>query len=223
MRTRLYQNLPNLVSILGILPLGLLLLPGSFPYLIPLIIYNNFMDDLDGVLAVRLDLKSRFGAVLDNVCDVVAHVIFVLAVGAEFGGLCAVAAIGASISIVLRITSRLEAPPKSPRGTATNELIRHVLFILLLASISNFNASMVLIIAFLLHGVSMQVQFGFPHLIRSMTRSPAAIASVNLALLIAWLVPTTTALIAACFVASYLYSFVGGGYKYLYPSVKSVG
>ena len=43
----LYKNLPNLVSILGVLPLAILFFEEGFQYLIPLIIYNNVMDDLN--------------------------------------------------------------------------------------------------------------------------------------------------------------------------------
>ena len=62
----------NLVSILGVLPIGLLVLDGGRDYLMPLMLYNNLMDDLDGVLAVKLGITSDFGARLDNVCDAIA-------------------------------------------------------------------------------------------------------------------------------------------------------
>ncbi|MEC4680024.1 MAG: CDP-alcohol phosphatidyltransferase family protein [Nitrospirota bacterium] len=77
----LYRNLANAVSILGVLPLALLFLEDGYRYLVPLIIFNNVMDDLDGILAAKLHIRSRFGADLDNVCDVVAHGILVLAIG----------------------------------------------------------------------------------------------------------------------------------------------
>jgi hypothetical protein len=47
----LYRNLANATSILGVLPLVILLLDGGYKYVVPLIIFNNFMDDLDGGLA----------------------------------------------------------------------------------------------------------------------------------------------------------------------------
>ena len=83
----IYRNLANATSILGVLPLVLLFLDDGYRYLIPLIIFNNVMDDLDGILATRLNIRSRFGGDLDNVCDAVAHTILVLAVGAHFGEL----------------------------------------------------------------------------------------------------------------------------------------
>ena len=64
--SEVYRNLPNIVSMLGVLPLSLLLLDDGFSYLPALIVYNNFMDDLDGILARELELSSDFGARLDN-------------------------------------------------------------------------------------------------------------------------------------------------------------
>ena len=45
----LYRNLANAVSILGVLPLALLFLEDGYRYLVPLIIFNNVRDDLDGI------------------------------------------------------------------------------------------------------------------------------------------------------------------------------
>jgi phosphatidylglycerophosphate synthase len=57
----LYRNLANVTSILGVLPLVLLFFDDGYRYVIPLIIFNNVMDDLDGVLAAKLNIRSRFG------------------------------------------------------------------------------------------------------------------------------------------------------------------
>ena len=67
----------NVVSILGVLPICILFGEHGYDYLLPLIVYNNIMDDLDGVLAAKLNIKSNFGARLDNVCDAIAHSVFV--------------------------------------------------------------------------------------------------------------------------------------------------
>ena len=79
-RSVLVRNLANFVSILGVLPICLLFVDGGYRYLIPIIVFNNVMDDLDGVVASRLKIASEFGATLDNVCDAVAHVTLVFAV-----------------------------------------------------------------------------------------------------------------------------------------------
>ncbi len=79
----LYRNLPNIVSFLGVLPLCILLRADAFVYLCPLIVFNNIMDDLDGILAKKLGLRSEFGAGLDNVCDAVAHILIAMVVGAH--------------------------------------------------------------------------------------------------------------------------------------------
>lgn len=52
----IYRNLANATSLLGVLPLVILFLDNGYLYVIPLIIYNNFMDDLDGVLAAKLNI-----------------------------------------------------------------------------------------------------------------------------------------------------------------------
>jgi phosphatidylglycerophosphate synthase len=55
----LLRNVANVVSILGVLPLCILFRECGYQYLIALIVCNNIMDDLDGVLAVKLDIKSE--------------------------------------------------------------------------------------------------------------------------------------------------------------------
>ena len=83
-RNLVLRNLANIVSILGVLPICILLGEHGYHYLLPLIIYNNVMDDLDGVLAVKLNIRSNFGALLDNVCDAIAHTVVVMVVGIHF-------------------------------------------------------------------------------------------------------------------------------------------
>ena len=106
-RNFLYRNLANATSILGVLPLVLLFLEDGYRYLLPLIIFNNIMDDLDGILAAKLDIRSRFGTDLDNLCDAVSHVALALAVGAHFGGMVLVFSTIAATSIILRVRSRV--------------------------------------------------------------------------------------------------------------------
>lgn len=210
-----YRNLPNIVSILGVLPLAILFMEGGFQYLIPLIIYNNIMDDLDGILANKLDLKSEFGANLDNVCDAVAHIFFVMAVGMHYGGSCALVSVVAVIAILLRVVSRVSPPPKTASGSPTNELMRHMLFVLLLANYFNFSPEPFLISAFLLNAASMVLPFPMCYMIRSLTKSATAIVFVNISLVVAWLVPIAVPEVAFCFLSAYLYSFVVGGVQWL--------
>ncbi len=164
------------------------------------------MDDLDGILAARLNIKSEFGALLDNVCDAISHTILIMVVGMHFGGLCIVAGLIGAMAVVLRSVSRMVPARAAGTGSPTNELIRHILFILLLAELFEFSTGPVLIAAFLLHSVSMLVPYKLPYLIRGMTKSHVAIGLVNVALAIAWLVPESTAIIAACFILPYQYS-----------------
>jgi phosphatidylserine synthase len=202
----IYKNLANGVSILGVLPLCILFLEGGYQYLIPLIIFNNVMDDLDGILAGKLNIRSEFGATLDNVCDAIAHSVIAMVVGIHFGVVCGIASLIGVTAIVWRSVSRLEPGRATCTGSPTNELIRHIFFVLVLSQIFEFNAAPFLVVAFLLHAVSMLVPYKLPYLIRGMTKSALAIGLVNVALLIAWLIPNTTPVIAACFVIPYLYS-----------------
>jgi phosphatidylserine synthase len=206
----IYRNLANITSILGVLPLVVLFLNGGYQYIVPLIIFNNVMDDLDGVLAGKLNIRSRFGADLDNVCDAISHVVFVLAVGVHFGSLLLAASAIAAVSIILRVVARLDPQATGGGGSPTNELMRHILFTLLLAGQFNFGQEYILVAVFLIHSVSMQVPYSMPALIRMRAKSAMAIGLVNAALLAAWLVPIAAPVVTAAFLATYLYSFVWG-------------
>jgi len=190
---------------------------------LPLIIYNNVMDDLDGVLAAKLKIRSDIGALLDNVCDAIAHAVFVMLVGMHFaqeagypylGGLCLATSLLATGAMILRSVVRIDPSSASGTGSPTNELIRHMFFILLLAQIFGFAPTPYLIAIFLLHGVSMLVPFKMPYLIRSLTKSAGAIGMVNVALLVAWLLPPAAPFVAASFGVSYLASFTAGGFRW---------
>lgn len=219
LKKTVYKNLANLVSILGILPIAILFMKDGYQYLIPLIVYNNIMDDLDGILAVKLNIKSQFGAILDNVCDAVTHTMFVMVVGMQVwtnqggvcGGVCAALSLVAAISLVLRVVSRLDPATVTGTGSPSNELVRHLFFVLLLSQIFDFTPAPLLIVTFVLHTVSLLAPYRMPWLIRSLTKSATAISLLNVLLVVAWLVPYATPLIAATFFVSYLLSFAWGG------------
>jgi phosphatidylserine synthase len=210
-RKFIYKNLPNIVSVLGVLPLSILFLENGFQYLVLLIIYNNIMDDLDGILAWKLNLKSAFGGALDNVCDAVAHIIFVMILGIHYGMICSLASLVAGAAILIRVTSRITVSAKTSTGSPTNELMRHMLLILLTADYFEFSPVPLLIAVFLLNAVSMLVPYPMRYMIRTLTTSATAIGLVNISLMVAFLVPFTAPVIAFCFFASYLYSFIAGG------------
>ncbi|HEB72329.1 MAG TPA: CDP-alcohol phosphatidyltransferase family protein [Nitrospirae bacterium] len=210
-----YRNLANATSILGVLPLVALFLENGYSYLIPLIIFNNAMDDLDGALAAKLNIRSRFGADLDNVCDAVAHVALALAVGAHFGGLVLMASMIAVASIILRITSRLNPDVAPGGGSPTNELMRHMLFVLLLTQMFDVDPEPYLVLIFLSHSVTMIVPFKLTILIRGLAKSATSVAFVNVALVAAWLAPAVTPFVAVAFITAYLYSLIVGGGQWL--------
>jgi len=202
-----YRNIANVISLLGVLPLALLFLDDGYTYLIPLIIFNNIMDDLDGILAAKLNIHSQFGANLDNVCDAVAHVIILFAVGAHFGGILMVACAIAAGSIILRVVSRLSPETPQSTGSPTNELMRHLLLVLLLSSIFSFEPEPFLLALFLLHSISMIMPYNMPGLLRGRAKSITEVSLINIALVVAWLIPDATPLVAAAFFITYLYAF----------------
>ena len=210
----LYRNLANATSILGVLPLGILFLGDGYQYVVPMIIFNNIMDDLDGILAAKLKIKSQFGADLDNVCDAVAHVILALVVGAHFGGVVLAASALAAGAILLRVVSRVSPGAATGTGSPTNELMRHMLFTLLLAGQFDLPAEYLLIPVFLLHSVSMLVPFAMSALLRSRTKAATLVGIVNVALVAAWLLPPATPVIGAAFIGTYLYAFAAGAERY---------
>ena len=218
------RNLANIVSILGVLPICILLRERGYQYLVPLILYNNVMDDLDGVLAAWLNIKSNFGALLDNICDAIAHTVFVMAVGMHFaqqaghpylGGFCLASSLLATVAMIVRVAARIHPSSVTGTGSPTNEMIRHVLFVLLMAQIFEFDPTSLLITVFIVHAVSMLVPFKMPYMIRSLAKSAIAIGMVNVALIVAWLVPYAAPVVAASFVVTYLFSFAAGGFRWL--------
>lgn len=211
----LYRNLANATSILGVLPLFLLFIEDGYRYLIPLIIFNNVMDDLDGVLAAKLNIRSRFGADLDNVCDALAHVTLVFALGAHFGGLVLIMSLVAAASIILRVTFRLNPAMVTSAGSPTNELMRHMLFVLLLTQMLDVDPTLYLVLMLMLHSVTMLVPFKLAVLIRGLAKTATAVTMVNVALVAAWLIPAVTPFVATAFIATYLYSFLIGGRHWL--------
>ena len=204
----IYRSIPNIVTILGVLPLALLFSDQGYQYLIPLIVYNNIMDDLDGVLATKLNLKSDFGAKLDNVCDAVSHTFFIMVIGMHYGLVCGLISAVAIAAILIRVVSRLDPSNEKGTGSPTNELIRHVFFALLLSNMFSFNPALPLIAIFLLNTVSMHIPYPMPYMIRSLAKTATTVGIVNILLISAWLFPYALPIIAGCFFSAYLYSFV---------------
>lgn len=222
-QTFFYRNIPNMISLLGVIPLLLLFVEDGYQYLIPLIIFNNIMDDLDGIAAVKLNLRSRFGADLDNVCDAVAHVAITLVVGAQFGGIVAIMSMVAAGAIILRVTIRVNPEGQTGNGSPTNELMRHLLFVLLLTQTFDVDPTIYLVPLFLLHSVSLTAPYKLTLMIRSMTKTTTTVVLLNMVLVAAWLIPAVTPFIAAVFIGAYLYSFVVGGRCWLKMRANSVG
>ncbi len=214
----IYRNLPNIVSFLGVLPLCILLQGNAFLYLCPLIVFNNIMDDLDGILAKKLRLGSAFGAGLDNVCDAVAHILIAMVVGAHYGGVVLAASLLSAVAILIRVVQRVDPSHVGGTGTPTNELMRHILLLILLQELYEFNVTPYLVTAYVVNSASMLVPFAMPHLIRSRAQTATAVLGVNAVLVTAWYAPITAPFIAAAFLGSYLYSFLAGGVRWIRSS-----
>ena len=140
-----------------------------------------------------------------------------MVIAMHHGVVCGAVSVVAILAIELRVVSRLRPGARPASGSPTNELVRHMLFILLLAETYAFDATPYLIAAFILHAISMIAPLPMPYLLRSMTKSAVAIAMLNLALLSAWLLPISTPVIAACFFVSYVLSFIAGAIRWLAP------
>ncbi|MFV1989346.1 MAG: CDP-alcohol phosphatidyltransferase family protein [Acidimicrobiales bacterium] len=178
-----YRNLPNIVSMLGVVILSVLFLDDGFRYFIPVVILNNVMDDLDGILARGLHLSSAFGARLDNVCDAVSHILISMAVGIHFGGVVLAFSLVASVAILVRVVQRLAPSPVSGIGSPTSELMRHLLLVVILYETFSFEVAPVLAVVFAVNSVSMLVPFPLPYMVRSMAKSLLAVVGVNVLLL----------------------------------------
>ena len=63
------------------------------------------MDDLDGILTIKLDAKSEFGARMDNVCDAVSHTILVMFIGLHYGIVCGIIGLIAVAAIITGIVA----------------------------------------------------------------------------------------------------------------------
>ncbi|MBE9561322.1 MAG: CDP-alcohol phosphatidyltransferase family protein [Proteobacteria bacterium] len=207
MNSFLFKNIANIVSILGVVPLALLYLDNGYQYLLPLIVFNNIMDDLDGILATKLNIRSRFGADLDNVCDAVAHVAITLALGVHFSGVVLVASVIASATIILRATSRLN--PSTPTGgSPTNELMRHILFVLILSNVFTFNPEYILVVVLILNTISMSSSKKMTAMLRSQAKTASLVTLVNISLILSLLLPILSPYIAFIFFMTYLYAFL---------------
>ncbi|MFQ5686841.1 MAG: hypothetical protein ACE5GV_09290 [Candidatus Scalindua sp.] len=159
-------------------------------------------------MAAKLNLKSDFGAKLDNVCDAVSHALFVMVVGMHYGLACGLISVVAIAAILLRVVFRLDPSNEKVTGSPANELIRHMFFAFLLADMFRFHPAWPMIAIFLLNTVSMHIPYPMPYMIRSLARTVIAVGIVNILLISAWLFPYALPIIAGCFFSAYLYSFI---------------
>jgi hypothetical protein len=89
-----------------------------------------------------------------------------------------------------------------------------LLLVLLTAQYFEFAPDPLLITVTLLNSISMLSPFPMPYLIRCLTKSATAIGFVNASLLVAWLIPITSFIIALCFFTTHLYSLISGSARW---------
>lgn len=207
-------NIANMVTLAGVLPLSGLLTPVGLAYLPYFLVYTNAIDDLDGVLARRLGIESSFGAILDNLCDAVAHVLLVMVISAVKGGAMMWWALLPVTAILIRIALRLETQSAHTFGSSTNELLRHLLFLILLEQTWSLEMEVAFIAVFLCHSVSLLVPFQMTYLVRGWFKSPFYLLVLNIMLLVMVFVPLLATLIAPVYFIAYLFSLGWGAIKW---------
>lgn len=203
-----YRNLPNAVSVLGVVPLIALFTPVGPRYLAELIFFTNLMDDVDGTLARELNLRSSFGAALDNVCDAAGHIILVMAVGGLAGGYVLAFAMLTAAAILVRITKRVHTPDAN--GSPTNELLRHLFLVLVAARATGLSLHPLLGATLFVHAVTMVCPFPMPYILRTRATKTVPIFALNVLLAVAYVVPWSIPLVAAPFVLTYVASIYAG-------------
>jgi phosphatidylglycerophosphate synthase len=200
----LRENLPNLASVLGVLPLCLVFAPGGQSLLPALLLYNNAMDDLDGLLARLLHAESAFGAALDNLCDAVAHIVLAMAVAGGRGSAALGGAALVCAAILLRMGRRLNGIAVAGHGSTTNELMRHLFLALVAERVLGQDLTPVVTALFVAHAFTLVAPFPMPYLVRTLARTPGQIALVNASLVAAWLWPPALAAAIAAYGGSYV-------------------
>ena len=115
-------------------------------------------------------------------------------------------------AILIRSVSRLDPDVVKGTGSPTNELIRHILFVILLATMFDFNPALALIVVFATHAITMFIKHPMPYMIRSQAKTTLAILLVNVSLIIAWLIPFALPIIAGGFILTYLFSLFKIGF-----------
>ena len=111
-----------------------------------------------------------------------------------------------AVAIFIRVVQRLDASSVYGTGTPTNELMRHLLLLVVLQNAFDLDITLYLVAVFAVNALTMLVPFSLPHLIRARTKTVVAILGVNVVLAAAWLTPEAAPFIAAAFFGTYLYS-----------------
>jgi hypothetical protein len=151
-----------------------------------------------------LDLGGGVGLWTSFFAERFRHVI---AVGTYFGGALTVISLIAAFSIVLRTAARIDPNSISDQGTQTNELLRHIMFILLIGEMTGLNLVPILTTIFLMNSISMLLPTRFPFMLVHYAKTPVSMMWFNISLILAYWFQPLTYLIGAAFFITYIYSF----------------
>ena len=100
------------------------LLDQQLYHYLPLIAAINLLaDDLDGMVARRLNVSSEFGRYLDLVCDTASHSFLLMVVAANHGALSIIIAPVILMSMFYRLSKSASQTIGKDNGTTTNEYI----------------------------------------------------------------------------------------------------
>jgi phosphatidylserine synthase len=126
---QLRLHIANVITLLGVVPAILLLDPDFRIHLTILVLIAIFADDIDGMIARGLNTTSDFGRHLDLLCDCAVHVIIVFVICQEYNLPTRIAAILASIAMIIRLALSASRQDRKGYGITTNEYVVYLFLV----------------------------------------------------------------------------------------------
>jgi phosphatidylserine synthase len=113
----------NSISLLGIIPVFLLLYPQMYSYFPLIASFNILADDLDGIVARSMGTNSERGRFIDILCDAFSHIVLLMAAAKNHGFFIKLLALTALVSMISRLASSSLKKVGKFNGTTTNEYV----------------------------------------------------------------------------------------------------
>lgn len=196
--------LPSILSILGLVPMFLLLSYEWRGYLSWFILYYLAMDDLDGSVARALGTESRFGEHLDDTCDAVVHSVVAVLGGLVLGGMVLVASFVVATAIVIRMAARSSGIGRGvPWGEPGNEV--SILWLILHSggTVAWLGTDLVITLLLMIHAAMMLMPFPV-RIVRTRLKRAASVASYYVLLASICLYPQVSGPVFMIYTALYL-------------------